>query len=46
MVDEAGWLFSSSRGKLNKSERLRYAETRSDAGEGRAETATLSTVRL
>jgi len=46
MVDKAGWLFFSSRGKLNESEELHRAEVRSDAGEERAEMATLSPVRL
>lgn len=43
MVDEADWLFFSSRGEQNETERLHWAET-SDAGEGWAETAALSTV--
>lgn len=46
MVDEAGWLFFSSGGELSGSERLRWAETTSDAGEGRAETAVLSNVGM
>lgn len=47
MVDEAGWLFFSSGGELNGSEkRLHWAETTSDAGEGRAETAALSNVGM
>lgn len=46
MVDEAGWLFFSNRGKLNESERLHCAETTSDAGEGWVETAALSTVGM
>lgn len=44
VVDEVGWLFFSSRGEQNERERLHWAETTSDAGEGWAETAALGTV--
>lgn len=46
MVDKVGWFFFSSRGKLNESEGLHWAETTDDAGEGWAETAALSTVGM